>query len=102
MKMKDRTYTRTGINWDNFFKDAGHYRLRKMPKSLDKAIRSAASSRNFLVEAQENGYDEMIYIFKRDHPTDRVLREFSKLPEKELKALYNAAIQAKIIEGGML
>lgn len=102
MKMKDRTYTRTGINWDNFFKDAGHYRLRKMPKSLDKAIRSAASSRNYLVEAQENGYDEMIYIFKRDHPTDRVLREFSKLPEKELKALYNAAIQAKIIEGGML
>lgn len=102
MKLKDRTYTRTGINWDNFFKDAGHYRLRKMPKSLDKAIRSAASSRNYLVEAQENGYDEMIYIFKRDHPTDRVLREFSKLPEKELKALYNAAIQAKIIEGGML
>ena len=102
MKMKDRTYTRTGINWDNFFKDAGHYRLRKMPKSLDKAIRSAASSRNYLVEAQENGYDEMIYIFKRDHPTDRVLREFSKLPEKELKALYNAAIQAKIIEGGLL
>jgi hypothetical protein len=102
MKMKDRTYTRTGINWDNFFKDAGHYRLRKMPKILDKAVRSAASSRNYMVEAQEDGYDEMIYIFKRDHPVDRMLREFSKLQEKELKALYNAAIQAKIIEGGML
>lgn len=102
MKMKDRTYTRTGINWDNFFKDCGHYRLRKLPKSIDKAVRSAASHRNYLVEAQEDGYDEMIYIFKRDHPTDRVLREFSNLPEKELKALYNAAIQAKIIEGGLL
>lgn len=102
MKMKDRTYTRTGINWDNFFKDCGVYRIRKMPKSLQNAVLSAANNRGFHCESQEDGYDEMVFIFRRNHLADKILRDFSKLPEKELKALYNAAIQAKIIEGGML
>jgi hypothetical protein len=103
MKLKDRTYTRTGINWDNFFKDAGVYAIRSLPKSLQSPVLSAARNRGFQCETQDAGGDYMVFIFRRNRTKDRILKALSGASERELKAIFNAAIELGIIdenEGG--
>jgi hypothetical protein len=103
MKLKDRTYTRTGINWDNFFKDCGVYGVRSLPKTLQSPVLSAARNREYHVESHDAGGDLMVFIFRRNRTKDRILKALSGASERELKAIFNAAIQLGIIdenEGG--
>jgi hypothetical protein len=104
VKLKDRTYTKTGIDWDNFFDDCGVYGIRSLPKIMRSAVYSAAKNRGYKCETQDFGGSNMYYKLTRDEPRDRILKAFSKLQDQQLTALYKAAVKSKIIinnEGGV-
>ena len=102
MKIKDRTFTRTGIDWDNWFRDCEIYAQRSIPVSLKKAAWSAAEQRRYSCETATFGDEYVSVIFRRNEPRDKMLRAFCRLSDRQLKALYNAACTAGILEGGML
>ncbi len=98
MKPKDRTYTKTGINWDSFFNDCGVYGMRSLPKTMMKSVYSAAKTRGYKCEVQDPGGSHMCFKLTSDCPKYRMLKAFSTLDDKQLKAIYKAAIQFGLIK----
>jgi hypothetical protein len=98
-----RTITRTGIDWDNFFRLAGMRAVYTMQDCFMESAISAASYRGYKTETLCNGDGTSVMLIKRERETDIILTDLMALPEKQLRAVYNAAIEAGLIkpyEGG--
>jgi hypothetical protein len=70
---------------------------------MESAI-SAASYRGYKTETLCNGDGTSVMLIKRERETDIILTDLMALPEKQLRAVYNAAIEAGLIkpyEGGI-
>jgi len=95
---KKRTLTRTGIDWDNFFRLAGMRAVYTMQDCYIESAISAASYRGYKTETLCNGDGTSVMLVKRERETDIILTDLMALPEKQLRAIYNAAIKAGLIK----
>lgn len=93
-----RTLTRTGINWDNFFRLAGMRAVYAMSECFIESAISAASYRGYKTESLSNGDGTGVILIKRELENDIILTDLMALPEKSLRAIYNAAIEAGLIK----
>jgi hypothetical protein len=69
---------------------------------IDNAV-SAANYRGYTTETLTHRDGTGVILIKRERETDIILTELMALPEKSLRAIYNAAIEAGMIKpkGGL-
>lgn len=92
-----RTLTRTGVDWDRFFHLSGMRAVYSMSKCFLPSAVSAAHHRGYTTETLCNEDDTGVILIKRERETDIILTELMALPEKSLRAIYKAAIDAGLI-----
>jgi hypothetical protein len=101
---KKRTLKRSGIDWDRFFHLSGMRGVYSLSCDLiDNAV-SAAKYRGYTTETLTHRDGTGVILIKRERETDIILSDLMALPEKQLRAVYNAAIEAGLIkpyEGGI-
>jgi hypothetical protein len=93
-----RTLKRSGIDWDKFFHLSGMRAVYSLSCDLiDNAV-SAANYRGYTTETLTHRDGTGVILIKRERETDIILTELMALPEKSLRAIYNAAIEAGMIK----
>jgi hypothetical protein len=93
-----RTLKRSGIDWNRFFHLSGMRAVYSLSCDLiDNAV-SAANYRGYTTETLTHRDGTGVILIKRERETDIILTELMALPEKSLRAIYNAAIEAGMIK----